>query len=311
MLDIHALEVFVAAARTRSFTEAGRLLSLSQPAVSAQIKTLEAYLGTQLFERNGRSICLTEPGQLLFHRAEALLILTREVEEVVRYNDDRVAGDLVVGCSASAGMYVLPHLIARFKRLYPDVQIAVPIAPDDVLIDKLSSGEYGVGILDRNIAALGFHQFEMFRAKVVLTVPSTHRWAGHASIPPEALLQEQYICQVADSSCRQVVSQELQGARLDTRKMNIVMEIGSPEAQTMAVENGLGLSFVPQIVVAPRLALGKIAIVNVEGLEFSYPIYAAYHRDHASTPVHQAFLKFIQHPQNRQLIEMMAQGHLI
>ena len=66
-----------------------------------------------------------------------------------------------------------------------------------------------------------------------------------------------------------------------------------------------------QIVVAPRLALGKIAIVNVEGLEFSYPIYAAYHRDHASTPVHQAFLKFIQHPQNRQLIEMMAQGHLI
>ena len=58
MLDIHALEVFVAAARTRSFTEAGRLLSLSQPAVSAQVKTLEAYLGTQLFERStGRKPC--------------------------------------------------------------------------------------------------------------------------------------------------------------------------------------------------------------------------------------------------------------
>ena len=91
----------------------------------------------------------------------------------------------------------------------------------------------------------------------------------------------------------------------------ILMATHSPEAQAMAVENGLGLSFIPKIAVVPRLALGKIAVVNVEGLAVSYPIYAAYHQEHARAPVPQTFLKFMQHVQNRQLIEMMAQGHLI
>jgi len=311
MLDIHALEVFVAAARTQSFTEAGRLLSLSQPAVSAQIKTLEAYLGVQLFARNGRSICLTEAGQLLYHRADALLMLTREVEEIVRDSDNRIAGDLVIGCSTAPGMYVLPNLISRFKRLYPDVRIMVPSASDDVLIDKLKTGEYGVGILDRNVTTAGFSQFEMFNARVVLTAPSSHPWSKQTAIAPETLLQEHFICQVADSACRQVVRQHLQMAGLDMRKLNIVMEIDSPEAQAMAVENGLGLSFIPRIVVAPRLTLGKLSIIRVEGLELSYPVYAAYQQEHPMPLVQQTFLKFIQHSQNRQLIDMMAQGHLI
>ena len=284
MLDSHALEVFVAAARTQSFTEAGRLLGLTQPGVSAQIKTLEAYLDVQLFERNGRSICLTEAGQLLFHRAEALLLLTRETEEVVRYSDNRIAGDLVIGCSAASGMYVLPRLIARFKRLYPDVRVTVPIVPVNVLFDKLRSGEYGIGIVNRDLMEPGFIQFEIFQAQVVLTAPNTHPWAGQVTIQPEGLLQEHFICQVSDSTCRQAVSRSLQAADLDIRKLHIVMEIDSPEAQAMAVENGLGLSFIPKIAVMPRLALGKIAVVNVEGLRASYPIYAAYHQEHALRP---------------------------
>jgi DNA-binding transcriptional LysR family regulator len=288
----------------------GYLLNLSQPAVSAQIKTLEAYLGVQLFERNGRSITLTETGQLLFHRAEALLLMTREVEEVVRYSDNRIAGDLVIGCSAPSGVYVLPYLIARFKRLYPDVRVTVPIVSDEVAIDRLRTGEYGVGIVNKDITEPGFMQFEMFTAQVVLIVPSTHPWASQVSILPEDLLQERFICQVSDSTCRRVVSQTLQAAGLDIRKLDIVMEIDSPEAQAIAVENGLGLSFIPRLAVVPRLALGKLAMIKVERLEISYPIYVTYHQDHVGSPVYQTFLKFLQHPQNQQLINMMAQGHL-
>ena len=81
MLEIHGLRVFLEAAKVESFTKAGQVLNLSQPAVSMQVRSLEDYLDVELFERHGRTIRLTKSGQALVPMARQLIQMALHVEE--------------------------------------------------------------------------------------------------------------------------------------------------------------------------------------------------------------------------------------
>ena len=311
MLDIHSLRVFLEAAKYENFTEAGRVLSLTQPAVSAQIKSLEGYLNVSLFERAGRNIRLTKAGQALVPRAERLLHMAIDVEESVRATDGRVVGNLVIGASASSARYVLSHLIARFKRLYPEVRIAVPIMPEEIVMDKLAQGEYDVGIVHETAPGPDFSTFEMYTDQLVLIAPSTHPWGTGEPIDPHRLSEESFICQVSDSHCRQVVSQALNSVGMTPQDLQIKMEIDSPEALAAAAEHGLGISFIPKVVAVPRLSLGRLAIVPIEGLTITYPVNILHSNKHSISNPLAKFLAFTRMEQSRTLIDMIAQGHIL
>src|SRR5512142_953572 len=127
MVEVHELEVFIAAAEFENFSAAARKLHLSQPAISFQIQALEQQLNVQLFQRTGRRITLTEAGRDLLPMAREMLNYSTRIEETMCARQGIVKGAVHIGCSTSPGKYILPHLIGAFRRRYPAVQFSVHV----------------------------------------------------------------------------------------------------------------------------------------------------------------------------------------
>lgn len=311
MLDNHALRVFLEAARTENFTEAGRMLNLTQPAVSMQIRSLENYLQVELFEREGRSIRLTKAGQALVPLAQQIVQMAVAAEEMIRGANGRVIGNLTIGCSTASGKYILPRLVARFRSRYPQVRVTIPVTTPAAVLEGVSSGTYDLGVVSTAAVEGDVGKVDFFTDRLVLIVPAGHQWTAYEDIDPEALLGESFICREPDAACRVVVNRGLSAVGLDPEGLDIVMEVGNQEALAMAVEHGIGVSFVSLLAASPLLSLGRLAIVNVCGLDLSNPIQLVYASSRPASPVRTEFLEFVEQPENRAMVEMLADGRMV
>src|SRR5512141_1879208 len=141
MIEVHELEIFLAAAEEENFSAAARKLHLSQPAISFQIQALEQRLNLQLFQRSGRRIALTEAGRDLLPMAREMVGLSTRIEETMSAQQGIVKGHLNVGCSTSPGKYVLPGLIGAFRSQYPLVQFTVDVMDRQLVEEKLLAKE--------------------------------------------------------------------------------------------------------------------------------------------------------------------------
>jgi DNA-binding transcriptional LysR family regulator len=309
MLDVYALQVFLEAARAKSFTRAAEMLSITQPAVSHQIKSLEDYLQIDLFERTGRSVKLTKAGQTLVPLARQVVDMVTSVEEHMHTVDGEVTGDLVIGCSEPSAHYLLPYLLSRFKRIYPNVDMKVPVVSQEILQNKLAAGSFDLGIAGtRYPPRYDLHSFPLYEDRIVLVASSAHPWAKRDCVQIEELREESYVCRDVHSMCHRVVGSEFARLGYDISEFRVVMEIDSPEAQIIAVEHGLGLAFMPLMAAMQRLPMGRLTIVNVEGLSLISPVFLLTSAERKQSRVHDKFIKFINVSATRSLIEMVAQG---
>ena len=115
MVQLSELKVFVIAADELSFSRAAERLHLSQSAVSQNIQSLEREFGVELFARRGRSVRLTEAGQALLPMAQEAVGTIQRMREVMHQIEDKVAGELVIGCSTTSGKYLLPKWVDTIK----------------------------------------------------------------------------------------------------------------------------------------------------------------------------------------------------
>src|SRR3990172_4775737 len=118
-MELDQITAFLEVARNRSFSRAAEKLYRTQPAISAQIRSLEQECGQKLFDRMGRRIFLTLPGEVLLEYGEKLVAMHRETLQRVREADGSAAGKLVVGANEATCLYVLPQVFAEFKRQHP------------------------------------------------------------------------------------------------------------------------------------------------------------------------------------------------
>lgn len=311
MLDVHALQVFYEAARTGSFTAAGRVLNITQPAVSMQIKTLEEYLHVELFTRNGRHIRLTKAGEALMPMAQEIIDLTIQTEETIRTSSNDVIGNLIIGCSVPSANQVLIHLVSRFQKLYPNVRISVPSISREELAEKLVSGVYDFGILNVITRCENAGCIPFFQDQIVLIAPPQHPFATRSFITPKELADEKFVCQGESSACRYAVGDALELYKMDTTQFNVVMELGSPNAILSAVEHGIGLAFMSLLEVAGPLSQGRLAIVDVKGLSLSTSVQLAYSEHHTASLAKLKFKSFMEHPQIAAQIQLLTQGYMI
>jgi DNA-binding transcriptional LysR family regulator len=273
MLDLNAINVFLTVAEVGSFSEAGRQLNLSQPAISQAIHNLERQFGVQLFIRKGRSIRLTEAGQLLQGYGRELLGSANRIEELMNSMQGSVVGEMTIGCSTTSGKYLLPGLIARFRQRYPDLRINVQVTSRESVVKKLMTGDLPIGVSSRAIEHNDLELCEFYKDDVILIVPAGHRWAGYRHIYPDDLLDEPIILREESAGSRDVLMDGLRQHDIQPDMLNVAMTLGNAEAIEMAVEEGLGISFVSRLAAAHGLELGRIVEVEVEGMPLQRKIY--------------------------------------
>lgn len=177
-LDLHKLRVFAVVAEHEHYTRAAEALGISQPALSVHVRDLERQLGLALFERAGRNIRLTEAGRLVHGYARRILALAVELDEAADDLRGLRAGSLRLGASTTVGEYLLPEVLAAFRRRHPGVAVTVEIGNTRRIADRLRHGELHLGLLGEPLGDPGLDCAPFRDDELVLIVPPGHTWRG-------------------------------------------------------------------------------------------------------------------------------------
>ena len=295
--NLNDLSIFLVACETKNFSQAGRQLHLSQPAISQTINNLEKHFGTKLFLRQGRSVNLTEIGQALRPMAQELVSAAKRLDETVSSLQGEVVGEFDIGCSTASGKYLLPSLIARFRRMYPMVRANVVVTSRNSVIKKLTSGEVAMGVLSRRIQHRDLEYEDFFSDEVILIVPAEHPWANFRRVYPDDLLDEPMILREESAGTIEVLKRGLLEHDISFDMLNIAMVLGNAEAIEMAVEEGIGVAFISRLAAARGIELGRAVEVKVEGMNLYRKIYLARNQRFPTTRAQSEFWDFVHQPQ--------------
>ncbi|MBM4422721.1 MAG: LysR family transcriptional regulator [Chloroflexi bacterium] len=284
MVELTQLKVFLAVAEAGSFSRAADKLHLSQSAVSQNIQGLERLLGVQLFIRHGRSIHLSEAGQALLPLAHDSLNNARMIVDTMNTLQSQVVGELELGCSTTSGKYILPSLVAAFRREHPAVRVSIAVLSRQAVIDRLLDERLGLGVVSKQIENRQLEYQPFFDDRIVLIVPRAHSWADYGRALPADIPDQPLIVREPQAGTTEIMLAGLAQHNIRPEMLNVVMEIGNAEAIEMAVEEGIGIAFVSELVAARGLAHGRIRVVDVDGLDLRRSLFIA--RNVNATPTH-------------------------
>ena len=298
MLDLDSLRIFVTAAETENFTRTAQRLHISQPSVSQHIQSLEQHLGIELFERHGRRVDLSAVGASLLPLVQEMLRAGRQVEEAARVLNGEVSGLLTLACSTSSGKYIVPRLLARYRDLYPQVQTAMRVGPRSQMLDWLLAGEADVGITSQRVECTGVHYRRFFEDKISLIVPAGHPWAKQVSIQAKDLYGERFIFREATAGTQMAVIESLDALGVDVEHLECGLVLDSSEAIVMAVEENMGVAFVPTVTAERCMTWGHIKAVSVEGMTITHWLYLVDNANRSRTPAANAFWSYVEELQH-------------
>ena len=304
MLDAHQMNVFLVAAQTLNFSEAARRLNMSQPSVSQHIQTLESRFGCDLFKRKGRHLTLTDEGEALLPLTRQMVNMSINIEETMASLHGSVHGHLVIGCCTTAGRFLLPKLLAKFRVAHPHVQVTCHVTDQETAMRMLSEGKLHLAVASDRDVAKDAEYIRFLTDPVVLVVPPDHPWAKRGVIEPEDLREVDFIFREEGSGTRLAVAQALPEVGISVDELNIIMTLGTSSSIAMAVAEGVGVAFLTKLAVEGRLERGELAQVQVKGLMMVQEVWLGRNLHQPTTQAQGAFWEFVCDPGNEILVDL-------
>ncbi len=258
------LQVFYTVARLLSFTKAADALHMTQPAVTFQIRQLEEYFDTRLFDRTHNRISLTDAGQRVYEFADRIFRLYGEMENAVRKMTGEVSGVLLIGASTTIAEYMLPSLLGGFKSEYPDVNIQLKVSNTEGIVSMVEDNTIDLGVVEAPVSNKNLAVEFCRHDQLVAIVPLDHPLAARERVMSAELLDYPYISREEGSGTREVIEEYLAGVGLNGDDLKTCMELGSPEAIKRAVEVGMGMSVISRAMVLKELKLSTLRAVPLD-----------------------------------------------
>ena len=288
-ITLRQFQVFEAAARLGGYTRAAETLHLSQPAVSMQIRQLEAQAGMPLFDQIGKKIHLTDAGRALYQHAQNILAQVQEVQLELEEMRGVRRGQLNITVASTAN-YFVPQLLATFCQRYPEVKVSLDVSNREHILALLNEADKDLAIMGRPPEAsdLVAHPF-MENPLVVIAAPS-HPLARARNIPLARLAQESFISREVGSGTRIAAERFFDGAGT---QLSTAMEMSSNEAIKQAVQAGLGLGIVSVHTLDMEFKLGRLTVLNVEGFPILKEWYIVHREGKRFSAAAQAFKEFV------------------
>jgi LysR family transcriptional regulator, low CO2-responsive transcriptional regulator len=259
---LRQLAVFEAAARNLSFTRAAEELHLSQPAVSMQIKELEASAGLPLFERVGRKLFLTNAGSELLGHARDILRALGDAEVTLDALKGLRGGRVGIAVTSTA-KYFSPQLLAQFRKLQPEVELRLAVNNRDAVIEQLAGNQVDVAIMGRPPQAPDTVGEVFAPHPFVIVAAPDHPLARRGRMSLAALASETFLVREPGSGTRSAMQEFFADHDFSVK---VGMEIASNETIKQAVMAGIGISFISRHTVGFELQSGRLATVDVLGL---------------------------------------------
>ncbi len=264
MIENFKLKVFRVVADTLNYRRAAEELHLTQPAVTAQIRSLEEGLGIALFDRIGRETSLTLAG-------ETLLQYVRRIEAIA---NDAIAAlvpfgglegvELSIGASHTIAVYLLPRLLPRLLHEWPKLRIHIMGGSTNEVLQALSAHQIGIALIEAPAHRPDLKVEAFGEDELALIVRPDHRWTKKPLVRAAELVQEPILLREEGSGMRHFVEEYLERNGVLRQQLRACIDINSTEGIISAVEAGLGIGFAPLLALEKPLKLGSVKAIQLD-----------------------------------------------
>jgi DNA-binding transcriptional LysR family regulator len=267
---LRQLRIFSSVARHLSFVRAAEELKLTAPAVSMQVKELEAEVGLPLFDRTSRQVALTVVGEYVLAQTRRVLGAMRDAEDLVARFRGLQVGALDVGMVSTA-KYFLPRLLASFRKEHPGIEVRLEVADNrGQLVALMEQGAIELAVMGRPPQGWPSRAEPFAMHPHVLVCAKDHRFAAMEFVPASALADEGFIVREPGSGTRAALDEYMLEQHLKPR---VVMQMSSNEAIKQAVMAGMGIALLSLHTLGLELNHALIAAPETEGL----PLVRSWH----------------------------------
>lgn len=280
-MEIKNLITFVRLTEVQNFSKTAEQLGYSQSAVTMQIKQMEAELQTQLFERIGKHVKLTQAGERLLPYALEILDSVRKAEGIVQ-EPERISGKLRIGTSESYVTSILPPVIMEFSEICPHVEIITDTALVQELFTMLRQNDVDIiYFLDQKIYFPEWVKVLEQPEHIFFVASSDSELAGKKRISIEQLLQEPLCLTEKGISYRYALEQSLAEKGYE---LHPFWEVGNTDVIIRFLLKNKGISFLPEYTVQDYIQNGQLTVLDTECEEFVMWSQLVYHRNKCVTP---------------------------
>ncbi len=287
-MDTKNLTTFIYVAELRSFTKAADRLGFSQSTVSFQIKQLETELSCQLFERINHTVHLTEKGREVLEYAHQINRMTRELKDSMK--EEASSGYIRLAMADSLCTSLLSRDFLHFRKLYPNISLKIIAAGTEEMFRLMNHNEAdAILTLDNHIYNTEYRILREEKVRTFFVAGAGTRIASASSLSIEELLLQPFILTEKGMSYRRLLEEKLAELSLEIQP---VLEIGSTELICSLVEQGAGISFLPEYVIKDRVEAGTLVCLPVSGLEIHVWKQLLYHRNKWVSPQMETVLKY-------------------
>ncbi|MDA8347947.1 MAG: LysR family transcriptional regulator, partial [Pseudomonadota bacterium] len=209
-MNLHHLAIFATVAATGSLTASARKLHVSQPALSRELKAFEQRLGVTLFERHAKGMRLTQAGEVLNRYAVRLFELERTAEAAMQEIAGALRGRLTLGASNTIGTYVLPPLLATFRRQRPHVEISLFVGNTEQVSQGVDDMRFMLGFIEGPLHLQGLRSTVFQHDEIMPVAAPDHPLFARNALQPEDLSGEPLLMREHGSGTRELIAAALQ-----------------------------------------------------------------------------------------------------
>ena len=286
-MDFDQLRTFLEVARHKSFSRAGEKLSLTQPAISAQIRSLETEVGAQLFDRSGGKVTFTAAGRLFEPFAEHCLECHQHILMAVGEMQRTPRGEVSISANESTCLYVLPQVFTQFKQLYSRVGLNIIRADRSRTLEAVLNREVDFGVVSLPVKDSRLNTEWIHKDELVLVAAPSHALARAGKVRMEDVARHPLL----------LPKQGRQREQIDLLfsirelKPNIGMELDSSELLKRFVAAGMGIGFAPKSTVAADEEAGLLKMLPIEGVRLMRELALVFRKDKSLSRAAQSFIE--------------------
>jgi DNA-binding transcriptional LysR family regulator len=286
-MELRQLKTFTTVAQLLSFNRAAQALNYAQSTISTQIRLLEEEFGKPLFDRLGKTIVLTDAGQVLLRYAAKMLDIQKETfTQVAGWEESH--GSITVRAPQSLSIYALPPILKQFQQHFPKVRLDINNCAL-TLQQELRSGVIDLAFLfidaiqehDLIAEVLGFE-------KLYLIACPTHPLAASSSMELKDLEKHTILLPTQDCSYKMLFKQMLAEEKVSP---GAILSLNSIEAIKQCVLQGIGVTLIPEMAVKKELAAGDLCLLPWVDQELETAILMIRHKDKWVSPALQVFIE--------------------
>lgn len=293
MFNLHQLEIFIKVANAGSFSRAGKDLLMSQSAVSQHMRSLEASMGTKLFERGARGVSLTEAGLTLDEYANRIFGLITETQRAVLSADGQFSTRLNIGATPGVSVYLLPEWLSTFRSFNETAEAQVQTDICAVLVEALRQGSLDVAVVEGEVEEASHHWLtvrKLFEVEQLVVVGHRHPWCQRDLVTMQELQEQQFVMRQPDSHTRAWLDELLTRYEI-TPRIDAVLD--NIESIKRAISIGESITILPPYAVQQEIEAGTLHALSVPEEPLMRTIRLLWHQENPFTPMVEAFIEHL------------------